>query len=108
MASLLIAMPTRIRRYKNGHGIALSQRIIENYGVLKTYLQENGHTFILTPDTEVLAHLIGNFTTAIWKKRCKQALREVTGAYAIAVIASRSGCPGGREKVRLDGGGWKR
>src|SRR5690606_7194623 len=33
--------------------------IIENYAVLKTYLQEKGHVFTSETDTEVLAMLIG-------------------------------------------------
>ena len=45
---------------QNGHGIALFHNgIIENYVVLRTYLQERGHTFTSDTDTEVLTHLIG-------------------------------------------------
>jgi glutamine---fructose-6-phosphate transaminase (isomerizing) len=72
---------------KNGHGIALIHNgIIENYAVLKTYLEEKGHSFTSETDTEVLAHLIGELYDGDLEKAVQAALREVTGAYAIAVI----------------------
>ena len=74
----------------NGHGIALIHNgIIENYAVLKTYLQEKGHTFNSDTDTEVLAHLIGELYEGDLEKAVQSALREVTGAYAIAVICEQ-------------------
>jgi glucosamine--fructose-6-phosphate aminotransferase (isomerizing) len=72
---------------RSGHGIALVHNgIIENYAVLKTYLQDKGHTFISDTDTEVLTHLIGELYQGDLEKAVQAALREVTGAYAIAVI----------------------
>src|SRR5688572_2438439 len=74
----------------NGHGIALIHNgIIENYAVLKTYLEENGHTFNSDTDTEVLAHLIGELYDGDLEKAVQAALREVTGAYAIAVVCEK-------------------
>ncbi|MHC4108264.1 MAG: glutamine--fructose-6-phosphate transaminase (isomerizing) [Planctomycetota bacterium] len=71
----------------NGHGIALIHNgIIENYVALKTYLEEKGHTFSSDTDTEVLAHLIGELYDGDLEHAVQAALREVTGAYAIAVI----------------------
>ena len=63
--------------------------IIENYVSLRKYLEDKGCVFRSETDTEVLAQLIGhvlatsdaNLLTAV-----QTALREVTGAYAIAVI----------------------
>lgn len=63
--------------------------IIENYAVLKERLQKKGYTFRSTTDTEVLVQLIEYFKvtnnldllTAV-----QLALREVVGAYAIAVL----------------------
>ena len=47
----------------DGHGIALVHNgIIENYRVIKTYLEERGHAFASETDTEVLTHLIGEFS----------------------------------------------
>ena len=71
-------------------GIALVHNgIIENYSVLKTYLKEKGHTFHSETDTEVLAMLIGELYEGDLEKAVQAALREVTGAYAIAVICER-------------------
>ncbi|MFZ4575568.1 MAG: glutamine--fructose-6-phosphate transaminase (isomerizing), partial [Phycisphaerales bacterium] len=71
-------------------GIALVHNgIIENYAALKTYLEEKGHTFRSQTDTEVLAMLISELYEGDLEKAVQAALREVTGAYAIAVICER-------------------
>ncbi|MEO0789730.1 MAG: glutamine--fructose-6-phosphate transaminase (isomerizing) [Bacteroidota bacterium] len=63
--------------------------IIENYGILKTALEKDGHTFSSDTDTEVLAHLIeeiqreGNLPL---EEAVRLAVDRVDGAYAIAVI----------------------
>ncbi|MHC5113263.1 MAG: glutamine--fructose-6-phosphate transaminase (isomerizing) [Planctomycetota bacterium] len=73
-----------------GHGIALIHNgIIENYAVLKTYLEEKGHVFGSDTDTEVLTHLIGELYDGDLEHAVQAALREVTGAYAIAVICAK-------------------
>jgi glucosamine--fructose-6-phosphate aminotransferase (isomerizing) len=73
-----------------GHGIAIIHNgIIENYAVLKKYLEEKGHAFTGETDTEVLAHLIGELYQGDLEKAVQAALREVTGAYAIAVICEK-------------------
>ena len=75
---------------KLGHGIAIIHNgIIENYASLKTYLTEKGHTFVSDTDTEVLAHLIGEVYKGDLEKAVQAALREVTGAYAIAVVCQK-------------------
>ena len=72
---------------KSGHGIAIIHNgIIENFASIKKYLSEKGHTFSSETDTEVLAHLIGELYRGNLEKAVQAALREVTGAYAIAVI----------------------
>ena len=72
------------------HGIALVHNgIIENYATLKTWLQERGHVFTSQTDTEVLAMLIGELYEGDLEQAVQAALREVTGAYAIAVISER-------------------
>ncbi|MHC4101253.1 MAG: glutamine--fructose-6-phosphate transaminase (isomerizing), partial [Planctomycetota bacterium] len=71
----------------NGHGIALIHNgIIENYAVMRQYLLDRGHTFTSDTDTEVLTHLIGELYDGNLEAAVQAALREVTGAYAIAVI----------------------
>jgi glucosamine--fructose-6-phosphate aminotransferase (isomerizing) len=72
------------------NGIAVIHNgIIENYAALKTYLQEKGHVFKSQTDTEVLAMLIGELYEGDLEKAVQAALREVTGAYAIAVMCER-------------------
>ena len=75
---------------KLGHGIAIIHNgIIENYAALKRYLEEKGHAFEGETDTEVLAHLIGELYQGDLEKAVQAALREVTGAYAIAVVCEK-------------------
>ena len=79
--------------------------IIENYATLKQFLVGKGHTFAGQTDTEVLAHLIGEFYAdgfPTLQGAVQAALREVTGTYGIAVVcinepdkivAARKGSP---------------
>ena len=72
--------------------------VIENYDVLKQKLVRAGHKFDSDTDTEVLAHLIGEYYRA---RRAKtgvngdalalavaDALRDVIGTYGLAVICT--------------------
>jgi glucosamine--fructose-6-phosphate aminotransferase (isomerizing) len=60
--------------------------IIENYQTLKKALEANGHVFKSQTDTEVLAMLVGELYEGDLESAVQAALREVTGAYAIAVL----------------------
>ena len=64
--------------------------IIENYATLRQYLEGKGHRFASETDTEVLAMLIGELYASDMdlEHAVQAALREVTGAYAIAVICA--------------------
>ena len=66
--------------------------IIENYASLKRLLEEKGRTFSTETDTEVLATLISELydpeSGMDLEAAVQGALQEVTGAYAIAVMAS--------------------
>ncbi|MGH7234214.1 MAG: class II glutamine amidotransferase, partial [Candidatus Saccharimonadales bacterium] len=64
--------------------------IIENYVELRDQLIKNGYTFSSETDTEVIPNLIDYYT-----KRCgsleqgiKDALNDLSGAFAIAVLSS--------------------
>ncbi|MEM1108803.1 MAG: glutamine--fructose-6-phosphate transaminase (isomerizing) [Planctomycetota bacterium] len=97
---------------RSGHTVTLVHNgIIENYRALRTYLEGKGHTFTSQTDTEVLAKLIAELyetssnvqnASAALETAVQTALREVTGAYAIAVtctnephtlVAARKGSP---------------
>ncbi|MCH7872284.1 MAG: glutamine--fructose-6-phosphate transaminase (isomerizing), partial [Planctomycetes bacterium] len=60
--------------------------IIENYRVLKTFLESVGITVRSETDTEVLAALIGHFYDGKLDDAVRRALREVRGTFGIAVI----------------------
>ncbi|HEX3718950.1 MAG TPA: glutamine--fructose-6-phosphate transaminase (isomerizing) [Verrucomicrobiae bacterium] len=68
--------------------------VIENCDRLRQKLVAKGHTFVSATDTEVLAHLIGEFYEAGQSKNGAKsltqavcdALREIIGTYGIAVV----------------------
>ncbi|HSB54898.1 MAG TPA: glutamine--fructose-6-phosphate transaminase (isomerizing), partial [Gemmatimonadales bacterium] len=62
--------------------------IIENSRAIRKVLEQRGHTFKSDTDTEVLAHLVGECYNGNLEEAVAQALREVEGAYGIAVICA--------------------
>ncbi len=60
--------------------------IIENFMSLKKKLRSEGHKFVSETDSEVLAHLIESHYRGDLGNAVINALKEVKGAYAIAVI----------------------
>ncbi len=75
------------------HGIAIIHNgIIENYAAIKKTLLERGHTFESETDTEVLAHLIGEFYSKgiSLTEAVRLALNEIVGAYGVCVLAKDS------------------
>jgi len=76
--------------YSQSESLALIHNgIIENYLVLKQQLVQNGYEFKSSTDTEVLVHwieYIKNLNDVDLQHAVQLALREVVGAFAIAVI----------------------
>ena len=63
--------------------------IIENYKVLKEWLQGKGVRFVSDTDTEVAAHLINYYYDADLKSAVLQAARMLKGSYALAVVSQK-------------------
>jgi len=75
--------------------------IIENYGTLKTWLQNEGAAFVSETDTEVIANLIGYFYTKDDSEEQKKSdvqnkfewavqrsLQELHGTFGLAIVCS--------------------
>ncbi len=70
--------------------VVVHNGIIENYVELKHALQAEGFIFTSETDTEVLCHLINKHASrAPLEEAVRRAIREVTGAYAFAVISEK-------------------
>ncbi|MBI5700290.1 glutamine--fructose-6-phosphate transaminase (isomerizing) [Candidatus Saganbacteria bacterium] len=66
--------------------------IIENYLQLRRKLSEEGHRFLSTTDTEVVAHLIEKHLKArgaSLEDAVKASLNEIEGSYALAVVCQK-------------------
>lgn len=72
----------------HNHIALIHNGVIENYATLKKKLETLGHVFRSATDTEVLVHLIEEFSR--WNKdldnAVRGALKEVTGTYGIIVV----------------------
>jgi glucosamine--fructose-6-phosphate aminotransferase (isomerizing) len=84
---------------QSGRIAVVHNGVIENYERLRERLMKSGHQFKSATDTEVLAHLIGDYYEKLKKsdgtpgvhpltQAVMQALREVIGTYGIAVISA--------------------
>jgi glutamine---fructose-6-phosphate transaminase (isomerizing) len=73
---------------QSGRIAVIHNGIIENSGAIRKALQQRGHTFKSDTDTEVLAHLVGEFYQGNLEEAVANALRDVEGAYGLAFISS--------------------
>ncbi len=73
---------------QSGRIAVIHNGIIENATTIRKALQMRNHTFQSETDTEVLAHLIGEYYTGDLEEAVANALWDVEGAYGIAVISS--------------------
>ncbi|MCC8393131.1 glutamine--fructose-6-phosphate transaminase (isomerizing) [Paraburkholderia sp. MMS20-SJTR3] len=60
--------------------------IIENYETLREMLRGKGYTFVSQTDTEVIAHLIHSLYRGDLFAAVREAIAQLHGAYAIAVL----------------------
>jgi glutamine---fructose-6-phosphate transaminase (isomerizing) len=73
---------------QSGRIAVIHNGIIENSGAIRKALEQRGHTFKSDTDTEVLAHLVGEFYEGNLEEAVANALRDVEGAYGLAFISS--------------------
>ena len=76
--------------HKAGSFVVVHNGIIENYLELKERLRSQGHHFKSETDTEIIAHLVEQHAKqgADFEAAVRQALREVRGAYAVAILCA--------------------
>jgi glucosamine--fructose-6-phosphate aminotransferase (isomerizing) len=73
---------------QSGRIAVIHNGIIENSGTIRKTLEQRGHTFESETDTEVLAHLVGEFYHGNLEEAVASALRDVEGAYGLAFVSS--------------------
>lgn len=74
----------------SGDIVLVHNGIIENYDIIKKELVNRGHIFNTETDTEVLVHLIEEIkdkSEVSLVEAVRMALKEVHGAYALAIIS---------------------
>jgi glutamine---fructose-6-phosphate transaminase (isomerizing) len=71
---------------KTGKVALVHNGIIENHDELRALLKAKGYVFLSQTDTEVIAHLVDSIYTGDLFEAVKTAVRQLQGAYAIAVF----------------------
>lgn len=80
-------------RDSKGEIVVVHNGIVENYLALRHELQAKGHSFLSETDTEVIAHLIGDYCQANPETKLEDAVRQalgrIQGVFALGVISKR-------------------
>jgi glucosamine--fructose-6-phosphate aminotransferase (isomerizing) len=82
-----------------GDFVVIHNGIVENFLPLKEQLIREGHTFKTQTDTEVVAHLVEKYFKGDLEEAVREALKQITGAYALVFIARQE--PGKIVAARL-------
>jgi glucosamine--fructose-6-phosphate aminotransferase (isomerizing) len=97
--------PSRLNAHPHqdcrGKIVAVHNGVITNYQTLKSQLMAEGHVFVSETDTEVIPHLIEKHYRGNLEAATIQAMQELEGSYAMAVmvegedklIAAKKGSP---------------
>lgn len=78
-------------RDSSGDIVVVHNGIVENYLTLKAELEQAGRTFTTDTDTEVIAHLVAEFSHegAPLEEALRLAVRKLQGVFALAAISRR-------------------
>ena len=83
--------PSRLNAHPHedcrGKIAAVHNGVITNYQSLKSQLMAEGHVFVSETDTEVIPHLIEKYYRGNLEAATLQAMQELEGSYAMAVMA---------------------
>ena len=83
-----------------GEIVVVHNGIIENYVELKKQLLAEGHKFVTETDTEVVAHLVEQFSKDVpLEEAVRRAIKQIHGVYALAIISTKD--PGKIVAARL-------
>jgi amidophosphoribosyltransferase len=63
---------------------------IVNARELRQQLEEQGHDFSTTTDSEIIAYLILSSTRKTWNERIRHAMRRLVGAYSLVLLTEDS------------------
>lgn len=73
----------------SGDFVVVHNGIIENYLSLKEDLKAKGHIFLSETDTEVVAHLMGEYYTGNFEDTVKKVLGMIDGSYSLVFMCAK-------------------